>query len=336
MNITPQSSYNLPIQTAVNLQTESLRRDNQQREIITKPEASGQSSAEKGVASEKERGRSPTQNNEQVDFVNLRKQAQQANEVINSGSDGNKGADQNPQASSEGDDGEKDSSGTAESSLTGQQTTSSTEQSTPQTDAEEFAEQQIIRSLESRDKEVRTHERAHAAVGGAYTGSPSYSFEIGPDGKKYAVEGEVAVDVTPVAGDPQETIAKMKKVQAAALAPANPSSQDIRVAASASSIIAEAQAELITANSESTEAKPKINNFYRDKESLQQGNDSLENNESSNAFDRHMAQTLSAQEAVVPSRPVAVDERAGRIEQFYSNINHAYEKPPSYQFDLTA
>ena len=336
MNITPQSSYNLPIQTAVNLQTESLRRDNQQREIITKPEASGQSSAEKGVASEKERGRSPTQNNEQVDFVNLRKQAQQANEVINSGSDGNKGADQNPQASSEGDDGEKDSSGTAESSLTGQQTTSSTEQRTPQTDAEELAEQQIIRSLESRDKEVRTHERAHAAVGGAYTGSPSYSFEIGPDGKKYAVEGEVAVDVTPVAGDPQETIAKMKKVQAAALAPANPSSQDIRVAASASSIIAEAQAELITANSESTEAKPKINNLYRDKESLQQGNDSLENNESSNAFDRHMAQTLSAQEAVVPSRPVAVDERAGRIEQFYSNINHAYEKPPSYQFDLTA
>ncbi|MGB2739814.1 MAG: putative metalloprotease CJM1_0395 family protein [Cognaticolwellia sp.] len=336
MNITPQS-YNLPIQTAVNLQTESLRRDNQQREIITKPEASGQSSAEKGVASEKERGRSPAQNNEHVDFTSLRKQAQHASEVINTGSEGNEGSGQNAQddssqASLEGKDGEKESNGTTESSTPGQETSSSSQQES----TEEFAEQKIIRSLEGRDKEVRNHERAHAAVGGAFTGSPSYSFEIGPDGKKYAVEGEVSVDVTPVAGDPQETIAKMKKVQAAALAPANPSAQDVRVAASASSIIAEAQAELLTANSESAEAKPKIDNLYRDKELLQQSDDNLESNDSSNAFDRHMAQTLSAQEAVVPSRPVAVDERAGRIEQFYSNINHAYEKPPSYQFDLTA
>ncbi|MFT6903292.1 MAG: hypothetical protein ACJAXS_003515, partial [Colwellia sp.] len=49
MNITPQNTH-LPIQTVVNLQTDSLRRENQQREVITKPEPSSQSGAEKGPA----------------------------------------------------------------------------------------------------------------------------------------------------------------------------------------------------------------------------------------------------------------------------------------------
>ena len=71
MNITSQG-FNQPIQTAVNLQTDSLRRENQQREIITKPTPPSQSAAEKGVASDKERGRTPAQNNEQVDFASLR------------------------------------------------------------------------------------------------------------------------------------------------------------------------------------------------------------------------------------------------------------------------
>lgn len=330
MNITPQSNQ-LPIQTAVNLQTDSLRRDNQQREIITRPEPSSQSAAEKGVASDKERGRTPAQNNEQVDFANLRKQAERANDAIGDGSSGRERSDQASSEESQQETSQQNSDDVAESEQ-GQEASPSAQKSS----AEAFAEKQIILSLESRDKEVRNHERAHAAVGGAYTGAPSYAFEIGPNGKKYAVEGEVSVDVTPVAGDPKETIAKMKKVQAAALAPANPSAQDIRVAASASSIIVEAQAELINASSVNAETKPSGGNLYRDKEVLLESDESLENNESSKAFDRHMQQTLSAQETVVASRPIAVDERAGRIEQFYSNITQAFEKPSSYQFELTA
>ena len=46
-----------------------------------------QSGAEKGVASDKERGRTPAQNNEQVDFSSLRKQAERANDVIGGGSE---------------------------------------------------------------------------------------------------------------------------------------------------------------------------------------------------------------------------------------------------------
>ena len=69
---------------------------------------------------------------------------------------------------------------------------------------------------------------------------------------------------------------------------------------------------------------------------MAQDDDSFENNESSKAFDRQIQQTLSSQDAIVPSRSTAIDERAGRIEQFYSTINQAYEKPPNFQFELIA
>ena len=335
MNITPQNTH-LPIQTVVNLQTDSLRRENQQREVITKPEPSSQSGAEKGPASDKERGRTPAQNNQQVDFASLRKQAELANDVIgnsshNSSGDGsgnNSGQDSAKHSEQEANKQNSDGSG---QSKPGQTSSSSDQQSS----ADELANTQIIRSLENRDKAVRNHESAHAAVGGSFTGAPSYSYEIGPNGKKYAVGGEVSVDLTPIAGEPTETIAKMSKVQAAALAPANPSAQDIRVAASAASIMLEAQAELTNISADNVEAKPQLGQLFRDKELLQ-SDTSLENNDSSNAFDRHIAQTLSAQEALVPSRSLAIDERAGRIEKFYATINQAYEKSASYQFELTA
>lgn len=327
MNITPQSNQ-LPIQTAVNLQTDSLRRDNQQKEIITRPEPSSQSAGEKGVASDKERGRTPAQNNQQVDFASLRKQAELANDVIGNGSGRNAGNNENSEQGSD--------QGSGENSADSKQDRDSTSNS-QKSDAEVIAEKEVIRSLESRDKEVRNHERAHASVGGSHTGAPTYSYETGPDGKKYAVEGEVSVDLTSVAGDPKETIAKMKQVQAAALAPADPSSQDIQVAASAASIILEAQPELIkaNANAENAEDEVRSGDLYRNKSSLQ-SDESVSNNESSKAFDRKMEQTLSAQEAIAPSRSLAVDQRAGRIEQLYSSINHAYEKPSSHQFELIA
>ena len=101
-----------------------------------------------------------------------------------------------------------------------------------------------IRQLKSRDAEVKAHEAAHAAVGGQLAGSPSYSFQRGPDGVRYAVGGEVPIDVSKVPGDPQATLEKMQLVQRAALAPAEPSSQDRRVAALAAQQAAEARAEL--------------------------------------------------------------------------------------------
>ena len=106
-------------------------------------------------------------------------------------------------------------------------------------------EQAQVAELKAKDQEVRAHEMAHVMAGGAHvTGGPSYEYEIGPDGKGYAVGGSVGIDTSPVAGDPGATITKMQTVVAAALAPAQPSGQDLKVAAAARQAAAKAQAEL--------------------------------------------------------------------------------------------
>ncbi|MEM9139943.1 MAG: putative metalloprotease CJM1_0395 family protein [Pseudomonadota bacterium] len=106
------------------------------------------------------------------------------------------------------------------------------------------AEEAQVRELRARDLEVRRHEEAHARVGGQYAGQPSYTFQVGPDGKRYAIGGEVPIDVAPVPDDPEATIRKMEVVIAAALAPAEPSGQDRKVAALASRQRIEATVEL--------------------------------------------------------------------------------------------
>ena len=92
-------------------------------------------------------------------------------------------------------------------------------------------EQEVVEQLKARDREVRTHEQAHAAVGGEFAGSPTYTYQTGPDGNQYAIGGQVAIDVAPIPDDPEATIQKMDVVKRAALAPAAPSSQARRVAA---------------------------------------------------------------------------------------------------------
>ncbi|PLX95946.1 MAG: catalase [Desulfuromonas sp.] len=123
------------------------------------------------------------------------------------------------------------------------------EEGTPSSAQLSEEEQQQVQELSQRDREVQVHEAAHAAVGGTYTGSPSLTYETGPDGKRYAVSGEVNVDMGEVAGDPQATMEKADVIRAAALAPAQPSSQDRNVAAQASRMRAQAQAELMSEQS---------------------------------------------------------------------------------------
>jgi hypothetical protein len=107
------------------------------------------------------------------------------------------------------------------------------------------AELAIINTLEVRQTEVIEHEQAHAAVGGQHASSPTYSYETGPDGKKYAVEGEVSISTSPIQGDPKATLAKARQIKAAALAPSEPSSQDIKVAAKADQLANQARNELL-------------------------------------------------------------------------------------------
>lgn len=104
-------------------------------------------------------------------------------------------------------------------------------------------QEQQVAELKRRDAEVRAHESAHQVVGGPYAGSASYEYQRGPDGVNYAVGGEVPIDVSRE-NEPEQTITKMEQVKAAALAPAEPSSQDRAVAAQADATKAEAQQEL--------------------------------------------------------------------------------------------
>jgi hypothetical protein len=105
-------------------------------------------------------------------------------------------------------------------------------------------QQREVDQLKQTDQEVKSHESAHMAAGaGLVVGGASYQYQRGPDGKMYAVGGEVKID-TSREKDPEDTIRKMQQVKMAALAPSQPSGQDRSVAARASQIEAEARIEL--------------------------------------------------------------------------------------------
>ncbi len=111
-----------------------------------------------------------------------------------------------------------------------------------------------VEQLKARDREVRAHEQAHMSAAGPYArGGAGYSYQTGPDGRQYAVGGEVGIDTSPVADDPEATIQKAQVIRAAALAPANPSSQDRSVAAAATKMETQARQELRQAQAEEEE-----------------------------------------------------------------------------------
>lgn len=105
-------------------------------------------------------------------------------------------------------------------------------------------EEKQVQELKARDQEVRAHENAHKTAGGGYVGSISYDTQTYPDGREYAIGGEAQIDASAVPGNPEATIRKMDIIVRAALAPAEPSSQDYAVARSAQQTRLVAQREL--------------------------------------------------------------------------------------------
>lgn len=314
MNINSQIS-SLPLSTVVNPPTESLRRDNNLREVTPAPAPVEPSPAEKGVARE---GKSSS-SAEQVSISTKSKQVDAKQNTI------------------------KDPQEQSSKQETPSPAGTTNKQSTEQRKAQELADQQQISALQKRDQEVRSHESAHAAVGGSVTGAPSFSFERGPDGKNYAVNGEVSVDLSPVAGDPRATIAKMQTVHAAALAPINPSSQDKQVAAAATQTIAQAQTEILTNNTGNGSQQTRVKQNLRSNDISSNATSSEADQQSKVSadkqgenFDTIINSTLKAQEEISPKISKDVQQRALRIESFYSNINQAHTKPSSSQVELTA
>jgi len=165
---------------------------------------------------------------------------------------------------------------------------------------QEKIDQQTIQSLSTLDREVRNHERAHAAVGGQYAGAPRYEYERGPDGVNYAVAGEVPIS-TGATSDPQMTIEKAQVIRRAALAPAEPSAQDRKVAAQAMQM----------------EAQARIDVLVQERELKMQEEQAM--NESKNTVDNTQDQSINA-------RPVtdseAVDDINETQEHMFNEINN--------------
>jgi hypothetical protein len=104
-------------------------------------------------------------------------------------------------------------------------------------------EERLVNELQARDSEVKAHEAAHQAAGGGMTGAATYTYQQGPDGKMYAIGGEVSISMSS-GSTPQETIANARQIAAAAMAAGDPSPQDHAVAASARVMEMKAQQQL--------------------------------------------------------------------------------------------
>ncbi len=269
MNIvTPLPSINI---NTANVYTETARRDNQLREVIPPAAANTAGSTENKAQSDAEKAKLPGNS----DSATYTASGKIADEKTIAQREGNADSDQ--------DDAEQEKQQAAE-------------EVSEQEKLQLEQELQQIKELKARDTEVRTHEQAHAAVGGQYAGSPSYEYQRGPDGTNYAVGGEVPIDVGVINGDPQATIDKMQTVRAAALAPAEPSGADRAIAADATQKIAAAQAELASADDEdSSEDKSRVSASFSNSESSE-------------------VKTAKSEEQ---SRDVEVEARAGRIASFY-------------------
>ena len=145
--------------------------------------------------------------------------------------------------------------GEAEDAEDATETTATTSAATAATEADESDEagtredrleltdedQARVRELQQTDREVRAHENAHVPSGGSVVaGGPSYSFTTEPDGRRYAVGGEVPIRAGSASSDPRTRALEARQVISAALAPAHPSGADRAIAAQAARELAQA------------------------------------------------------------------------------------------------
>ena len=204
------------IPTQLQPQVEAARTDNRRAELIPQARAGQASVAESEVGSQKEKSKAGQASSNQTS-QNSRETGQLAPTTL----------PDNRFVEATGEDGQR-------------------KQQDPK---QQEQQQQQVQDLVERDKEVRTHEQAHQSAGGEYASSPTYQFTQGPDGKRYATGGEVQIDTSVVPGDPAATIAKMQQIRTAALAPAEPSAQDLAVARSAAASEAKARKDLMAEQS---------------------------------------------------------------------------------------
>lgn len=119
-------------------------------------------------------------------------------------------------------------------------------------------QQRQVAALRASDRQVKAHEQAHMAAGAGLVRGSSFEYQSGPDNQRYAVAGEVSIDVAP-GRTPDETIAKAQQIRAAALAPVDPSAQDRRVAAAAAQMEIQARADMAQQSDDASVSEEPVN-----------------------------------------------------------------------------
>jgi SprA-related family len=160
-------------------------------------------------------------------------------------------------------------------------------------------ELRAVAELQLRDREVRSHESAHQAAGGGFVGAASYTYQRGPDGKSYAIGGEVPVSMNTAGSSPSDVVRQMEQVRAAALAPADPSSQDLAVAAAASAMAAQARNELTQENREA------VNRTEQKRDNDKRAGTSSEPSAQATGQNASAQQTQSPQQTQVQQQAIA-------------------------------
>ncbi|EAI7742447.1 hypothetical protein Q2Y39_001204 [Campylobacter coli] len=143
---------------------------------------------------------------------------------------------------------------------------------------------QQVRELQSIDRNVKAHEAAHQAAGGGLAGAASFSYTRGPDNQMYATAGEVPIRMQK-GRTPEETIANARQVVAAAMAPADPSPQDYKVAANALKMEFEARAEATKLKAQEAQEKKEEKQEKQEK----QENLDINNQDSKDNFEETQA-----------------------------------------------
>lgn len=312
MNILP------PVPTPIvfnvgTVNTESVRRDNSQREAVPQLAANEKSAAETGLGSEADKAKTPGQAPQPLTYE---KPVPQSDQQLNTQNDSAKDNGQDASAGKENAEEEQ----------------------------RQQAEQQQLTELKQRDAEVRAHEQAHASVGGQYAGSPQYEYERGPDGRRYAVGGEVSIDISE-ASTPEETIRKAQQVKAAALAPAEPSAQDLRVATEATQIAIEARSEIASEKAEEAQkafeqATPDAQQTDQEQSStiapppsIEEIVDALDVNIPTRSLDINQPETdenrfnepefdLEGASQFLANRDLEITRRVSVIENFYTQVSN--------------
>ena len=151
-------------------------------------------------------------------------------------------------------------------------------------------ERRLLNELRARDAEVRAHERAHLAAAGPYAnGAPTFEYQTGPDGRQYAIGGEVSIDSSPVPGNPEATVRKAQTIKRAALAPREPSAQDRQVAAQAAQMETKARQEVQAEKEKEKEEAEEEGNSLSPLEEISESETRLNSDpSSSNAFSRRL------------------------------------------------